>query len=436
MKDFLYWYNRSLKTNIETRRVKYYTKAIGLWKKQDGQEKLTKAYFKRGSTYFDIGLAENDSKYFNKALNDLNKVIQLSPKSMSGYDLRGDIYCFGKNNNKKAIADYSRAIKLDPKYYWLYIERAEAYFGEKKYSKAIKDYSVAIKTNSESKRLQAQFYNSRGICYYSTGNYNKAINDYNKAIKLVQTQDRPIFLAEIYNNRGKVYKATGECDKALLDFRKVIELKPKCTETQNEIKKEAVMKNSSFFRKALYGTMFGCISTRASVKEIFPFITTSGNFSGEFVKVVSKLSESVVDKNSTVSGAMSKIPDVFPNLDCCIIEIGEISGMLEMALKYLIELTKEKISEFEIYVDMVYMMNKSGVPKNIIISKCSKLLTKKEDIVDIKRFNELWNKMLSISNERFEAIKSYEEFIKSIPDKSELGRKIHKMFREEEYIDK
>jgi len=432
MRDFLYWYNRAIKTNIEAKKVKYFTKAISLWKKPDGKENLTDTYFKRGSTYFDLGFLENKSKYFNKALNDLNKVIQLSPNSMSGYDLRGDIYCFGKNNNKKAIADYSRAIKLDPKYYWLYIERAEAYFGEKKYSKAIKDYSVAIKTNNESKRLQAQFYNSRGICYYSTGNYNKAINDYNKAIKLVQSQDRPIFLAEIYNNRGKVFKAMGIYGKATVDINKAIELKQKCAKIQNEIKKEAVMKNSSFFRKALYGTMLGCVSAGKGVKNIFSFIITSGNFSGEFVKVVSKLSESVVTKNSTISKAMSEIPDVFPKLDCVIVRIGEVTGSLDMALSYL-SMLNDTTPKVEIYIDMVTHSVKCGVPTDMAIRECLKILTSKEDIEAANKFNKFWQMYMDATDNMDEAKKLFNEWEEKYSKKCASNR-IHNVFRQWNYF--
>jgi tetratricopeptide (TPR) repeat protein len=75
---------------------------------------------------------------------------------------------------------------------------------------AIANYSKAIEINPRF----AEAYNNRGLAYAYKGQYGQAISDYNKAI---ETNPK---LAEAYYNRGAAYYLNGEHDKACKDVRK------------------------------------------------------------------------------------------------------------------------------------------------------------------------------------------------------------------------
>ena len=75
---------------------------------------------------------------------------------------------------------------------------------------AISNYSKAIKINPKF----AKAYNNRGIAYIWKKQYDLAIADFNKAIELDPKNGKA------YNNRAIVYSYQGETDKARQDLQK------------------------------------------------------------------------------------------------------------------------------------------------------------------------------------------------------------------------
>ena len=77
-----------------------------------------------------------------------------------------------------AIADYDKAIELNPDDADTYINRGISYKNLKESQKAIADYTKAIELNPD----YATAYNNRGLAYYDLKEFPKAIADYTKAI--------------------------------------------------------------------------------------------------------------------------------------------------------------------------------------------------------------------------------------------------------------
>jgi len=126
----------------------------------------------------------------------------------------------------KAIADYSEAIRLNPKAFEAYFNRGSAWETKKEYDKAIADYSNAIRldpklANAYNNRLKiAGAYRTRGSTWKATREYDKAITDYTEAIRL-NPKD-----ADAYVDRGDAWETKKEYDKALDDYNEAIRLDP------------------------------------------------------------------------------------------------------------------------------------------------------------------------------------------------------------------
>ncbi len=152
---------------------------------------------------------------YEKAIDDCNKAIELDPNNAEFYLGRGICYFFLKSYDK-AIDDLNKAIEFDPENSIYYVYRGECYLSLQSYDKAIEDFNKTIELNPEN----AASYSNRGECYLSLQSYDKAIEDFNKTIELNPEN------AASYSNRGNCYLSLQSYDKAIEDFNKTIELAP------------------------------------------------------------------------------------------------------------------------------------------------------------------------------------------------------------------
>jgi tetratricopeptide (TPR) repeat protein len=131
------------------------------------------------ASYYNRGYAWDEKGEYDKAIADYTMAIELNPKFTEAYYNRGNAWEF-KGQLDKAIADYTYAINLNPKHFNAYYKRGIIEKRKKQYDKAIADYTSAIKLNPRF----AYAYNNRGNAWDDKGRYAKAIADYNKAIEL------------------------------------------------------------------------------------------------------------------------------------------------------------------------------------------------------------------------------------------------------------
>ena len=76
--------------------------------------------------YVNLGLAHYDKGEYDLAIAEYTKAIELDPENAVAYNGRGDVY-YDKGELALAIADYTQAIKLDPQYAVAYYNRGNAY---------------------------------------------------------------------------------------------------------------------------------------------------------------------------------------------------------------------------------------------------------------------------------------------------------------------
>jgi tetratricopeptide (TPR) repeat protein len=159
--------------------------------------------------------------------------------------------CLEKKDLDAAIAAFTEAIRLDPKFAEAYSYRGLVYAAKGEHDKAIAACTEAITNCTEAIRLDpgnAEAYYSRGIAYRIKGDYDKAIGDYTEALRLNPKyakvyKDRGhsyldrsrVFLLQLRNRgrmRGAVaHENNSDYDKAIADYTEAIRLDPKDTET-------------------------------------------------------------------------------------------------------------------------------------------------------------------------------------------------------------
>ena len=135
------------------------------------------------------------------------------------YNNRGDGY-WAKNTTEdddKALADYSQAIRIDPRYAVAYINRGLIWYRKNNIDSAIDDYTKSIEINSK----DPMAFNNRGNAYKKKGELDNALADYDDAIKL---DKQPVAIR--FANRGNVWLDKGDYERAIADFDEAIKIDP------------------------------------------------------------------------------------------------------------------------------------------------------------------------------------------------------------------
>ena len=99
------------------------------------------AYVNRGVAYANKGFPE-------QAVADYNKAIDIDPTYAFAYNNRG-IVSLQQSLHERAIDDFTKAISLKPDFTFAYYNRAFAYKKEGRFSDAIKDLDNIISLNQD-----------------------------------------------------------------------------------------------------------------------------------------------------------------------------------------------------------------------------------------------------------------------------------------------
>lgn len=201
--------------------------------------KLVAAYYLRGNIYRQTGLLK-------ESLQDYNKAIELNDYNAEYYNVRGLTYFF-LEEGYEAVKDFSQAISIRKDFGLAYFYRGMTY---KKYPYSVSDdptISPIAKIPLQRRKMLADFssailynpniadaYIERGLMNSTifkinlngpdaetVKQLNIALADFEQAVKLNGKS------AEAYNGRASCYKQLGKKDLALADYNKAIELNPK-----------------------------------------------------------------------------------------------------------------------------------------------------------------------------------------------------------------
>ena len=147
----------------------------------------------------------------------VSRLPALDPVNASAYIGRGHMHEV-KGSSARAVADFTKAIKLKPNEPEAYYNRAAVRFAKREYAKAIPDYDKYIKLNPANSAYLADGYINRGIAHFYTGSHDAAIRDLTKAIEIHHTEPRS------YKARAFIYRELKQLGLAEADEKKAAEL--------------------------------------------------------------------------------------------------------------------------------------------------------------------------------------------------------------------
>ncbi|HRH42990.1 MAG TPA: tetratricopeptide repeat protein [Pyrinomonadaceae bacterium] len=231
-------------------------------------------YIKRGDKFVESD-SESSQKLMDLAVADYTKAIELNPKSAEAYYKRAKCYrvLFTRgtlSNWKLVFIDLNKVIELNPTFAEAYLERGNFYQGqisvkpnEKEYDTALSDFNKVIELN-HSNQIVAMAYRNRGSLYnnrarksaenkeydLAIADFTKAIDDYTKAIKPDNDHFSDIFLLLVFESRGKAYFDKKEYDLAINDFTKAIDLYTKAIKS-GSLRDESFLLSRSYSERGL-----------------------------------------------------------------------------------------------------------------------------------------------------------------------------------------
>jgi tetratricopeptide (TPR) repeat protein len=158
------------------------------------------------------GLEHERNGDWDGAIAKYTKALDIHPKFAEVLCRRANAYN-SKHDFDRAIADYSKAISAEPKNVMALLGRATVLEAKQLGALAISDYTRAIKIS------KAGFaYFARGLAQMNSGDVAAAIKDFTSAIG-----KEPKFAAAYYN-RAVAYERTGKRVLAQEDYRRASEL--------------------------------------------------------------------------------------------------------------------------------------------------------------------------------------------------------------------
>lgn len=151
---------------------------------------------------------------YSQAISLLTKVIQssLNQQTAMDYNNRGLMY-FHSGQLEAAIADYNRALELNPNLAAAYNNRANCYANQGKLVDALVDYDRALDLNPF--HLRALI--NQGVTFRHLGMYQEALDNFD--IALAQGK----LCAYIYAQRGRTHHLAGDWNWAIADYQRSLQ---------------------------------------------------------------------------------------------------------------------------------------------------------------------------------------------------------------------
>ena len=151
----------------------------------------------------------------SEARREYERTLALDPQQFMAVEALG-IFAHREKRYEQALAIFTSAITLQPRYSLLYLNRASVYSDLGQYDLAIADYNQALLLDP----AFPQAYLDRAAAYSRKGDLTAAIADCDRALQLQPNLARAFFL------RGQYYDRQSRADLAEADFARARALDP------------------------------------------------------------------------------------------------------------------------------------------------------------------------------------------------------------------
>jgi tetratricopeptide (TPR) repeat protein len=197
----------------------------------EGNRQLAKDEFHKGVTFAYEGdfanaivhfeTAVQADKYYEPAQGGLSIVRQVV-KDKIGKDAAISVFKANRLMDEKkfsaAIAEYQKAIALNPKWSVPYTNLGIALLGQNKESEAVEWFKKALDISPD-----PEAHSNMGLYWVNLGQLNKAIEEFQKCIDL---NPRPRVQSTCLCNMGLAYEQKNMLDKAIELYKKALEIDP------------------------------------------------------------------------------------------------------------------------------------------------------------------------------------------------------------------
>jgi tetratricopeptide (TPR) repeat protein len=156
-----------------------------------------------------------------QALRELDQGLELNPQSWSLYNARGFARLAILQDARGAVADFDKALAIDPAYVTAWINRASAKASLGDEEGSLADYAQALELDPEDRRA----WSNRGAYHAQRGRYEAGVADLSRAIELDPRDARS------WDMRGVAHSKLGRLEAAAADYERSLELAPTVAQT-------------------------------------------------------------------------------------------------------------------------------------------------------------------------------------------------------------
>lgn len=162
-----------------------------------------------------------------RAIELYTRAIKLDPKYFDAYNNRSAVFsALGRLD--EALSDCSKVIELNPDYMPAYANRGRIFQSKNQHDKAVEDFKKAIELDPKYNIN----YISLAVSQLALKDYAGAIETYTKAIE-INTDNKPKESIVFRVERSRLYMLNKEYDKALEDVEAIIKTSPNSAEAFN-----------------------------------------------------------------------------------------------------------------------------------------------------------------------------------------------------------
>jgi tetratricopeptide (TPR) repeat protein len=193
---------------LTSRQTEIWKDSVTLWTRALDHAPSVTAYVNRG-------LAFIERREFARAVEDLDRALQIDPRDVYALCTRSDAR-LRQGDVRGALTDAEEAVKIDPGHAPAYFRRALARPDPRD---ALSDLTEAVRLDPG----QYVYFNQRGLIRGRMEDWNGAIADYTEALRLFP------MLMEAYSNRALARHQKGDFDGAIADYTEALRLEPRLT---------------------------------------------------------------------------------------------------------------------------------------------------------------------------------------------------------------